>query len=126
MLATPAAHVASVPDCTPAHLTVTLGPSDGAAGTIYYTILFRNTGTSPCALRGYPGVSSVGGTDGHQIGAPARRQPVAHLRSMVLAAGRVRERDVRPDAGAELPEGALPAVPRRAACASTRRTCTRP
>jgi hypothetical protein len=87
MVATPAAHVASAPDCTPAHLKVSLGPSDGAAGTIYYTILFRNTGTAACALRGYPGVSSVGGADAHQIGAPARRQPVAHLHSTVLAAG---------------------------------------
>jgi hypothetical protein len=82
-----AAMHASVPDCTPAQLRVTRGASDGAAGTIYYTILFRNTSGTTCALRGYPGLSSVGGTPAHQIGAPARRQPVTHIRTTVLAPG---------------------------------------
>jgi Protein of unknown function (DUF4232) len=34
----------------------------------------RNTGSSACALLGYPGVSWVAGTDGHQVGAAAARQ----------------------------------------------------
>jgi len=35
---------------------------------------FTNTGSSPCALYGYPGVSWVAGADGHQVGAGAQRQ----------------------------------------------------
>jgi hypothetical protein len=34
----------------------------------------RNTGSAPCTLAGYPGVSWVAGADGHQVGAPAARQ----------------------------------------------------
>ncbi len=34
----------------------------------------RNIGTSPCTMYGYPGVSWVAGTDGHQVGAAAERQ----------------------------------------------------
>lgn len=36
---------------------------------------FRNVGSSACTLYGYPGVSWVAGADGHQVGAPAVRQP---------------------------------------------------
>jgi Domain of unknown function (DUF4232) len=35
----------------------------------------RNIGSSACTLYGYPGVSWVAGTDGHQVGAAAVRQP---------------------------------------------------
>ena len=34
----------------------------------------RNTGSSACTLDGYPGVSWVAGTNGHQVGAAAVRQ----------------------------------------------------
>jgi len=34
----------------------------------------RNIGTSSCTLYGYPGVSYVAGSDGHQVGAAATRQ----------------------------------------------------
>jgi Protein of unknown function (DUF4232) len=34
----------------------------------------RNTGSSPCTVYGYPGVSWVAGADGHQVGAAAQRQ----------------------------------------------------
>ncbi|MEO9175893.1 MAG: DUF4232 domain-containing protein [Gaiellales bacterium] len=67
--------LAAPPACHASQLAVTLGGSDGTAGTIYYTILFRNTSGTTCSLRGYPGVSSVGGADGHQIGSAARRDP---------------------------------------------------
>lgn len=35
----------------------------------------RNTGSSACALYGYPGVSWVAGAAGHQVGAAAVRMP---------------------------------------------------
>jgi hypothetical protein len=45
----------------------------GGAGSEYYNVLFTNTGGEPCALRGTPGVSVVGGVRGPQIGRPADR-----------------------------------------------------
>jgi hypothetical protein len=34
----------------------------------------KNTGSTSCTLYGYPGVSWVAGTDGHQVGRAASRQ----------------------------------------------------
>lgn len=58
--------------CTSAHLSVSIGQSQGAAGTFYYPLAFTNTGTTSCTLQGYPGVSLVG-SNGNQIGSPATR-----------------------------------------------------
>lgn len=46
----------------------------GAAGSFYFDLTFTNTGSVPCTLQGYPGVSFT--TAGHsQIGQPAARTP---------------------------------------------------
>ena len=82
MLATPVQHAAT-PACHVSQLKVALGNSEGAAGTIYYRILFTNESGATCSLRGYPGVSSVGGADGHQIGQAAPRDP-ATVHTIVL------------------------------------------
>jgi Protein of unknown function (DUF4232) len=58
--------------CTSAQLSVSIGMSQGAAGTFYYPLVFTNTGSASCTLQGYPGVSLVG-TSGNQIGSPAIR-----------------------------------------------------
>jgi Protein of unknown function (DUF4232) len=63
--------------CHTSGLDITIGDGSGAAGTEYYEISFRNVGTKPCVLNGYPGVSFVDSV-GHQIGAPAARNDVAH------------------------------------------------
>jgi Protein of unknown function (DUF4232) len=60
------------PRCTTAELRATLGAGDGAAGSVYRPLLFTNTGARTCALRGFPGVSYVGGDDGHQVGPAAQ------------------------------------------------------
>jgi hypothetical protein len=56
--------------CTTSALKVSLGPANGAAGTVFYPIRFLNTGKLGCTLRGYPGVSAVTGS-GKPIGSPA-------------------------------------------------------
>jgi Protein of unknown function (DUF4232) len=78
-MVTPAVHAlpARVELCSASQLGVRLGRISAAAGTTYMAIVFTNRGGAACSLRGYPGVSSVGGADGHQIGAPARRSPGA-------------------------------------------------
>jgi hypothetical protein len=67
----------SAPPCTHGQLRFHLGRSDGAAGHVYFPLVFTNTGGAACTLRGYPGVSSVAGDDGHQVGAAATREPHA-------------------------------------------------
>jgi hypothetical protein len=73
--------------CTHAQLRLQVGPADGTAGTIYHPMIFTNTGGRACALRGYPGVSSVTGPRGHQIGNAAARDPVAVRRVLLHAHG---------------------------------------
>jgi hypothetical protein len=62
--------------CPSSGLQASLGPSQGAAGTIYVLLILTNTSSSACTLYGYPGVSFVTGQGGSVIGAPARRNPV--------------------------------------------------
>ena len=62
---------AGVSRCTVSELSVTLGASNGAAGSIIVPIVFTNTGSAPCELHGYPGVSFVGDNNGTQLGAAA-------------------------------------------------------
>jgi hypothetical protein len=45
--------------------------SGGAAGSVGVTLVLTNTGTSECALQGWPGVSFVGDGNGTQLGKPA-------------------------------------------------------
>ena len=59
--------------CRLSELTVSAGQGGGAAGTIYATILFRNTGSRTCQLQGYPGVAGLNAA-GQQI-AQAVRTP---------------------------------------------------
>lgn len=76
-------------ECRTAGLHVKMGPSNGAAGTIYYDIVFTNAGHATCFMEGYPGVSlvSAGSTSGSQIGADAKRDPVTPSAQITLAAG---------------------------------------
>ncbi len=77
---------AVVQACRADQIALRLGAGEGAAGTIYYALVFTNRGTTSCSLRGYPGVSSVSGPAGRQIGAAADRSP-AHVVTVVLRPG---------------------------------------
>ncbi len=72
--------------CRTSDLTVTLGSPEGAAGTTYRPIVFRNHTGHTCSLAGYPGVSYVAGSAGIQVGPPASRVPGRH-HTVVLAPG---------------------------------------
>jgi hypothetical protein len=66
----------SVPMCTPADLQASLGGGAGAGMSQDHTgVQFRNIGSSACSLLGYPGVSWVAGTNDHQVGSAAVREP---------------------------------------------------
>jgi hypothetical protein len=78
--------VPSVPTCQTANLAASVASTEGAAGTLHQRLLLTNTGSTTCAVRGFPGVSYVDASGG-QLGAPADRTGPAGA-SIVLAAGR--------------------------------------
>ncbi|MTD56364.1 DUF4232 domain-containing protein [Amycolatopsis pithecellobii] len=59
--------------CKAADLKLSFGAGDSGAGTSYRPLVFTNVGDGPCTIQGFPGVSYVGGADGHQVGKPAER-----------------------------------------------------
>ncbi|MBX6390352.1 MAG: DUF4232 domain-containing protein [Frankia sp.] len=60
------------PPCPPARLRPVLLDTEGAAGSVYLTIGYRNIGQRSCWVRGYPTVAFVD-RDGRQIGGFATR-----------------------------------------------------
>ena len=83
------------PECKAADLRLSLGEGQGgAAGSSYPAIQFTNSSTSNCVIVGFPGVSYVGGDDGHQVGAPASRDGRIGAQ-MTLAPGQMASAIVR-------------------------------
>ncbi|RRO94243.1 DUF4232 domain-containing protein, partial [Corynebacterium bovis] len=74
--------------CRTRDLTVTATRPEGAAGSEEFSLMFTNNGRSSCSLRGYPGVSFVGNSNGTQLGAGASREAVSgSLPVVTLASG---------------------------------------
>lgn len=73
---TPAAQADPPPvtPCSTAALTPSLGPPQGAAGTVFYPLILKNSGGSTCSMSGYPGVSFIAGSDNHPVGAAAAQE----------------------------------------------------
>ncbi len=59
----------------------------GAAGSVYMKLNLTNTGTAPCLLKGYPGVSLTADADGAPIGAAASRDETTPTADVLLAPG---------------------------------------
>jgi hypothetical protein len=76
----------SVPRCKASAVAVGIvtPAGNGAAGSFYEFLTFRNTGSTACTLAGFPGVSAFGG--GRQLGSPAQRSP-GTPRTVALAPG---------------------------------------
>ncbi|MET0235850.1 MAG: DUF4232 domain-containing protein [Kibdelosporangium sp.] len=70
----PPGPVADKGECKAASLRLSIGNGDTAAGTTFRQLVFTNTGTVPCVIQGFPGVSYVAGDDGHQVGPAAVRE----------------------------------------------------
>ena len=77
-----APHIAT---CATSQLRIWYGqPAGGSAGASHIPLEFSNTGTTECALDGFPGVSGV--TDaGTQLGSPASWNHIIEPRNVVLA-----------------------------------------
>jgi len=75
--------------CPTSGLHMSIGNGNGAAGSVYYPIVFRNSSSSPCTLFGFPGVSFVTTPNGSQIGDAATRQSDKPVQTVTLAPGEV-------------------------------------
>ena len=75
--------------CPTSGLHVSICNGNGAAGSVYYPIVFRNSSSSPCTLFGFPGVSFVTAPNGSQIGDAATRQSDKPVQTVTLAPGDV-------------------------------------
>jgi Protein of unknown function (DUF4232) len=75
------------PGCATTALTVAIGQENGAAGSIYYPLEFRNVSGASCTLIGYPGVSFATGVGGREIGGAAVRNPTFAAQLVTLAPG---------------------------------------
>lgn len=84
---------AEAPYCQTAQLHGSVGGQNSGAGSIYTTLVLRNTGCRTCTLRGYPGVSLVD-RQYRQIGRPARWDAGAVL-SIALRPGDAASTSIR-------------------------------
>jgi hypothetical protein len=73
--------------CTTSALHVGIGKANGAAGSIYYPLVFTNVSGTDCTMFGYPGVSFVSATSGRQLGGAAVRNPTFAPRPVTLSPG---------------------------------------
>jgi len=73
--------------CLVRYLHGDVGLSQGAAGSVYVEITFKNLNNTACSLSGFPGVSLGGGTPVNQIGQPADRDHAVATSLVTLAPG---------------------------------------
>ena len=59
--------------CATSQLEAELGPTNAGAGQVYAPLVLRNTSSTACVVRGFPGVSLLDAS-GNQIGQPATRE----------------------------------------------------
>ncbi|MEV4051336.1 DUF4232 domain-containing protein [Amycolatopsis sp. NPDC049688] len=60
--------------CKAGDVKLSLGQGDAGAGSVYRPLLITNSSSKPCTIQGFPGVSYVAGSDGHQVGKDAFRE----------------------------------------------------
>ena len=80
----------ATPECTNANLTAKYRGGDASMSHVYGRIVLRNTSDRTCWVRGYGGLSYVGGGDGTQVGAPADRTPSPTPRVVLRPGQKVR------------------------------------
>jgi hypothetical protein len=74
------------PECKSDRLKLTLGSGDAGMSKTNWLLRFTNTGSAPCVLVGFPGVSYVAGDKGVQVG-PAAERSGAKGTQVTLAPG---------------------------------------
>jgi hypothetical protein len=81
---------AAGPDlCKAANLTGALDATGGgAAGSVYMKLILTNSGSEPCLLKGFAGVSLTADATGGPIGAAATRDESTLVADVLLAPGK--------------------------------------
>lgn len=87
--APPAPAAAGPAACAASQLQLSVGPENGAAGSLYYPVQFTNTSDASCTLYGYPGVALVSAPGGSIVGAAAVRNPTFPAALITIAPGGV-------------------------------------
>ncbi|WP_364748321.1 DUF4232 domain-containing protein [Arthrobacter sp. LAR12-1-1.1] len=91
--------------CKAGSLTATTDSSGGgAAGSVYMQLIVTNSGTEPCLLKGYAGVSLTAGADGEPIGAAATRDDSTPVTDVLLAPGKAGAATLRYTQAANYPD----------------------
>ena len=91
--------------CKAASLTGTTDATGGgAAGSIYMQLILTNSGTEPCLLKGFAGVSLTAGADGEPIGAAATRDDSGPVTDVMLAPGKAGTATLRYTQAANYPD----------------------
>lgn len=88
--ATATARQAATPECRAAQLSAKYKGADAAMSHAYGRIILRNTSTTTCWVKGYGGLSYVGGGNGTQVGAPADRTPSSTPKTVLAPGDKVR------------------------------------
>jgi hypothetical protein len=89
VIATPSegtATATAIPRCEGPSLVVSVGDGQGAAGTVYYRVVFTNRSGASCYLQGFPGVAAADASGKAKV--DASRETTTAARRVVLAAGR--------------------------------------
>jgi hypothetical protein len=81
---------ASVPECTKPDLSAKYKGGDAATSHVFGHIILRNVSAHACFVKGYGGLSYVGGGNGTQVGAPADRTPSSTPRTVLQPGDKVR------------------------------------
>lgn len=91
--------------CKAESLTATTDSTGGgAAGSVYMQLIVTNSGTEPCLLKGYAGVSLTAGANGAPIGAPATRDDSTPVTAVLLAPGKAGAATLRYTQAANYPD----------------------
>ncbi len=73
--------------CLTRYLHGSIGPTQGTAGSVEVTIVFKNLDNVPCTLYGFPGAAQAAGTPVTDVGQPSSENPATARELVTLAPG---------------------------------------
>jgi len=73
--------------CLTRYLNGSVGLTQGTAGAVFVTIVFKNLDNVPCTLYGFPGVALAAGTPVTDVGQPSTESPTTTRELVTLAPG---------------------------------------
>jgi hypothetical protein len=77
----------AVSACLTRYLNGSIGLSQGTAGSVMVTIVFKNLNNVPCTLYGYPGVAQGAGTPVTDVGQPSSENTATPRQLVTLPPG---------------------------------------